>query len=379
MKCFKGKLVITKNSFNKSHFFIISLFLSFMLLFFNFLPSVSSDLISINAGGSNEIVITPGANIEGFFLGNFLICGDGVIDTDFGEGCDDGNAVSGDGCSSTCSVETTIPPGGGGGGGGGGVVTQDISVSPDRFEVTLAVNTISPGNILRVTNNGGSQATIALTQSHLNDRVIISGPGLNDTILGSVFLTIPAGSTVNLNLEFRALDETGIFTGIIHVGNRPVLVSISVKTKLLLFDSNIVVLNDDYKVARGDDLLTRVTLVPLGDSERLDVTLDYVIRDYLGNNYLTKKETLLVDRRVQFDRNFDTGSLPVGKYIVGLQLTYPGGVAPSAAYFEVVKRAPITFGTIVLWLIMLISIILIAIIIILLHRRRKKEEERRFQ
>ncbi len=34
-------------------------------------------------------------------------CGDGIVDP--GEGCDDGNTVSGDGCSSTCQVETPQP------------------------------------------------------------------------------------------------------------------------------------------------------------------------------------------------------------------------------------------------------------------------------
>jgi cysteine-rich repeat protein len=34
-------------------------------------------------------------------------CGDGIVDP--GEGCDDGNTVSGDGCSATCTVETPHP------------------------------------------------------------------------------------------------------------------------------------------------------------------------------------------------------------------------------------------------------------------------------
>jgi fibro-slime domain-containing protein len=33
------------------------------------------------------------------------VCGDGNVDTAAGEGCDDGNAVSGDGCSETCALE----------------------------------------------------------------------------------------------------------------------------------------------------------------------------------------------------------------------------------------------------------------------------------
>ncbi len=35
--------------------------------------------------------------------GNTQLCGDGVVDSP--EECDDGNTVSGDGCSSTCEVE----------------------------------------------------------------------------------------------------------------------------------------------------------------------------------------------------------------------------------------------------------------------------------
>jgi len=33
------------------------------------------------------------------------ICGDGYIDTDTGETCDDGNTKDGDGCSATCLIE----------------------------------------------------------------------------------------------------------------------------------------------------------------------------------------------------------------------------------------------------------------------------------
>ena len=34
------------------------------------------------------------------------ICGDGILDTGFGEQCDDGNFNSGDGCSDMCQVES---------------------------------------------------------------------------------------------------------------------------------------------------------------------------------------------------------------------------------------------------------------------------------
>jgi cysteine-rich repeat protein len=36
-------------------------------------------------------------------------CGDGIHDNNFGEQCDDGNNVNGDGCSSTCQLEAVCP------------------------------------------------------------------------------------------------------------------------------------------------------------------------------------------------------------------------------------------------------------------------------
>ena len=44
-------------------------------------------------------------------------CGDGILQSDYGEECDDGNNVSGDGCDATCKTEIAPPSGGGGGGG----------------------------------------------------------------------------------------------------------------------------------------------------------------------------------------------------------------------------------------------------------------------
>jgi len=41
-------------------------------------------------------------------IGNFSlsVCGDGVLDAGAGESCDDGNTTNGDGCSSTCELES---------------------------------------------------------------------------------------------------------------------------------------------------------------------------------------------------------------------------------------------------------------------------------
>ncbi len=334
----------------------LTIFLITLIIFFS--PTVQADVVSVNAGGTQEIALTPDKYIEGFFSGVTVVaavCGNSIIES--GETCDDGGTVSGDGCSSTCQTEVVTPP------SGGAPPSVNINVVPTEFNINLVLNTTTERTI-RVTNRGTSSVTLAVTQSNLGNHVI----------LGNTSLTIASGKSADLQVIFVALSEPGIFTGIINIVGRAVLVALNVKTQRLLFDSNIIVLNRNYQVPPGDELKTRVTLIPLGDPERLDVGLFFTIRDYSGKIYLTKSETILVEELTELDRNFDTGALPLGNYVVGLELRYPNGVAPSSAHFEVTGRRDI-IGRIILYLISLILLVLIILLLVLIWRRRKKKEE----
>jgi cysteine-rich repeat protein len=324
-------------------------------------------VISLNSGGNSEIVINSDKYIGGYYP-DLGFCGDGFIEPQNGEQCDDGNVVSGDGCSSVCQAEVVVPPGGGGPGGGGGasVASSNIAVSPTILDVNLALDARVERTI-KVTNLGTSILTVGVSQQGLDNLVV----------LRNTSLTLLSKQTVDLNIIFVSLDnQTGIFTGKIIIGGKVVLVSVDVSTRLLLFDSNIVVLNPKLEVAQGGQLKTLVTLIPLGDPTRLDVTLNFVIKDYTNKVYLTKSETLLITNLTEVRRNFDTGLLLPGDYVVGLQLIYPNGVAPSSAHFRVIGKSVMSlFGRIVLFLIIMILIVTILIIIIVVWRRRKKNKQ----
>ena len=368
---FLGKVGIDLKNF-KYHLLKSDLslrFFSLLILFFIitifFSQGIQADIISINAGGGDEIVITPDTYIEGFFTGDVVVaapvCGNSIIET--GEQCDDGNTDSGDGCSSTCQTEVVAPPTG----EGAAAPAVNIAVDPERFNIRMAISS-SQQETIKVTNLGTSTVTVSVSQQNLDKNVI----------LGATNLTLVSGETQDLSVVFVSLTQTGIFTGKILIGGKQVLVTLNIRSELLLFDSNIVVLNENFQVPQGDDLRTLVTLIPLGDPERLDVTLDFVIKDYNNNIYLTKSETLLVNERVELRRDFDTGTLPLGDYIVGLELKYPNGVAPSSAHFEVIQPTGL-FARLVLFMIFMILVVSIFILIILIWRRRKKKKEEQAQ
>jgi cysteine-rich repeat protein len=355
-------MISFRKKFKKKNLFLRIIFTFTIFLFF--IKLINSDVISVNAGGSNEFIVSSNKFIEGFFFGG--ICGDGILDPSLGEQCDDGNTVSGDGCSSICQIEVVTPPPTGEipSPPGEAVPTANIAVSPSQFNINMIVNTTTERTI-KVTNLGATTITVFVNQQNLDNRVIL--PQTN--------LTLLPGETKDLRVIFVALSEPGIFTGTINIDGKQVLVSLNVKTAFLLFDSNIVVLNKDFTVIQGEELQTLVTLIPIGDPQRLDVTLNFVIKDYSKKIFLTKSETLMVDKQVQLRRNFDTGLLPPGNYIVGLELIYPNGVAPSSAYFKVIEKPKKPFvGKILFILIILIVILIILIIIIIIIRRRREEE-----
>jgi hypothetical protein len=231
----------------------------------------------------------------------------------------------------------------------------------------MLVNTNLNENI-SITNTGGSSITINVTQTNLTNMILV----------GNTTLTLTPSQTINLSLIFIAPGTAGIYNGSINIGNVIVPISLNVVKQFILFDSNIIVLNKNYLVPKGEPLKTQVTMIPMGSNVRLDVTLDYTIKNLNGTVYTTRSETLLVTSQQSLLRDFDTGNLPIGNYTINLELIYPYGVAPSSAHFEVVNNKLSLFSEIVYWLIVLIVIISILIIILTIIRtvRRLRNERR---
>ncbi len=339
----------------------------FLIILLISLSSFSSaDVISVNAGGTGNIIINPDKFIEGFFFCSPQTCSDLNVECETvveqcGTTLDCGACATGETCTAGICVTDVVTPPTNGNGAGPAAPAANIAVTPTEINIDMAINT-AVDRVIKVTNLGSSSVTVSVSQTDLDDMVI----------LGETSMTLAAEETKDLSVRFVAPGIADTYTGKIIIGGKIVSVALNVKTKLLLFDSNIVVLNENYQVPQGQKLKTEVTLIPLGDKERLDITLNYEMKDYDGNIYLTKSETLLIEDRVQFKRNFDTGMLPLDKYIIGLELVFTGGVAPSSAHFEVIEPVA-ALGKLVLFLILAILILAILILIILIVRYLKKK------
>ncbi len=366
----------------KSTLFIICILFIFQSLFL--IEFISADVISLNFGGGKEIIINPSNYLEDFFSGEPIVlsvCGNGILEGS--EECDDGNNIDGDGCSALCKIEKDKEEGGPSGGG-----EEEPRIPGQPY---IRINpTVIEENMLTHTNREFKIEVINLDMQEPTN-FLVYARDFDSELLVSFWdaeeerwtdylnLTIPSGTIHELRVRFSTPDKEGAYNGTLIIDGKNASVSLNVKEKLLLFDSNIIVLNKDYTVPQGERLRTSVTLIPLGDKERMDVTLNYFIKDYQGKVYLTRSETVLIENQINFKRNFDIGVLPIGKYILSLELIYPNGVAPSSAHFEVVEgQESLLFGKTVFFIIYSILAIVALLILLVVWRaiKRKREKKR---
>lgn len=125
-------------------------------------------------------------------------CGDGILQTQFGEECDDGNNDDGDFCSSICKIEPAGSGGGGSSGGGsGGRGGQDRPLGATQISV---VGQAYPGqtiNFLLDTQNVGS---IRADRTGTFEFATDANPG---TVTLGIWATDAAGTrSITLNNTF---------------------------------------------------------------------------------------------------------------------------------------------------------------------------------
>lgn len=324
------------------HFVTLALLVVFMAFLPGYISKITgADIVSVNSGGSTNITITPNQYSGGGFTGPEQ------------EGVPPGEE---------------IPPGEGPGAPGTGNITMNLQVNPGQFNVNMLINT-NIHQVISITNLGGTTASVGITQTNLTNMIIIENSSIS----------LASGETKVIGVIFVAPNATGIYNGTINVGNKKIPVSLNVLKEFILFDSNIVVLNKNYQVLRGEPLKTQVTLIPMGGVVRMDVTLNYIIKNTNGTIYLTRSETLLVDSQQSVRRDFDTGSLPLGGYVIDLELIYPYGIAPSSAHFDVLENGQNLFSLAAYWIILAIVLISVLLIILTIVRIIRKNRQANYE
>lgn len=261
--------------------------------------------------------------------------------------------ASGGGISESGGPTPAKPSGGGGGGG----VVSNLIIDKKNLDITSVINSVKTRKI-GLYNNGRTNLDINIVIKGLEEIVIIKE---NEFILGPK-------EKKDIEIKIITPEKAGVYTGKIIVNGQEVLVKVDTSTKELLFDVNVVIPSEFKVLDIGETLKTQIILTPMGEARRLDVTLNYFIKDFDGNTFLSESETLLVETKKTLKKEFSTISLNPGNYVLALELIYPNGVAVSSSHFEVKEKLG---PRIILVILGIGTFILILIIIIVLSSFKK--------
>src|SRR3989344_3588564 len=240
------------------------------------------------------------------------------------------------------------------GGGGGGIVSS-VPFILDKSQISVSLN---PGQVkteeITITNTGNDVISVQL-DNFLKDFVIIKEP--------VIALNPKESKTISLDIIARIDTIPDLYPGKI------ILSSGTTKKEIL----------EEYKkILPGGEILSEMRLFNLGDdAERKDVTIEYIIRDYNGNDIVKEHESLAIETQASFIKRILIPEKTLfGNYILYVRATYNGEIASASDNFEVVSSkaaageriykiiiAAIIFGLIVLSL----------IIYYIIYLRKRKE------
>ena len=282
-----------------------------------------------------------------------------------GTSCGDGTCNGVETCS-TCSADCGACAGGGTGGGGGGgggppARPPNFVVANDNFNIQL-VSGQSESHEIIVENKGLMTITVTLSVTGIGSYISFN----------TNTLTLAPGQKLPLTFTVLA-PEPGVYAGKIILQyqgiSREVLVLLNVVSEGVLFDATVTI-PDLYRVLRlGQRLPTLIELTEVGGESGVDVTMNYIIKDFDGNVKYTESETFYVLGTKSFSKRFSTAGLDPGDYVLGVELVYPGGFATSSAHFKI-SDSLITPQTWIAFGAFLVAIIVVALSVTFYIRHR---------
>jgi hypothetical protein len=263
---------------------------------------------------------------------------------------------------------TVITTTGGGGGGGGGISapaskysisTKEILVYLKQGETTTKYFTIE--------NKDNKKLNLKINTTSIENLILI-----NETEI-----SLEPGESKTIRLDFLAKEDTlpNLYLGKITISTagteKEILVMIEIESKNALFDVKMKIPDKFLYVLPGEEISAQIQLYNLGYSGRMDVSLDYIIKNSKGEDILLEQDSTAVETSTSFIKNIKLPeNLAFGKYVFYTKVTYNDKVASASAWFNVGKEPTINLKTGIMALIIVLAI---GTLIIIIRIRKIKE------
>ncbi|MEK6830914.1 MAG: hypothetical protein AABX77_02700, partial [Nanoarchaeota archaeon] len=270
--------------------------------------------------------------------------------------------------------------GGGGGGGGGSKSASGVgggSSGTGAAIITKSPNLVINPKILEISTVVGRMTIKEIeifNKGNINEKIKIEIKSLQDIVdIGDLQFTLDSGKKRKIRVRITSL-KTGVYTGKIIINGQEILTSINVQSEDLFFNVNLSIPKEYKTINSGEKLKGSLKLIPTEVANRTKVTVNYIIRDYEGNKYITESETLFIDNIEEFEKEFNLEKLEPGNYLLSTELVYVNGFAISSSNFEVKRKlSKVLVLTLLISGILLLTIINIIILRLFRKLRRLRE------
>jgi len=188
-------------------------------------------------------------------------------------------------------------------------------------------------------------------------------------------MVLASGEKRDLEFTINAPKETGVYTGkiIIETLNtrKEILVSVNVKTEDSLFDLTIEIPSELKILKVGENIVAQIGMIQAGVKQKLDVTLEYVVKDFDGIIYYEESETIAVFDQKSIQKEFNVGALSPGSYLLGVELFYPNGVAVASSQFRIEEDIKL-LGREQFILVGIVALVIISLLVVIIKYKRRK-------
>jgi len=259
--------------------------------------------------------------------------------------------------SGTTPTTTTTTPTSTGGGNAGPAITKNLVLITKNLDVSTIINTKKIRQI-ELYNEGETKISIGIIKSKDLEEIL--------DIKKDSFDLAPKEKK-KIDIEIIAPSKPGIYNGKMIINGQVILVVINVNTKELLYSIDTAI---PKTIISGEILKSQIVLSQIGEKKEINITINYIVKDFEGNILLTESEVISFKDQTSFIREFITKKLPYGDYILGIELIDANNIATSSAHFKIEKRF-LPFPPYVL-IIMAIGIVILIIAITIIKRKHKK-------
>lgn len=274
--------------------------------------------------------------------------------------------------SSSASASSGASAASGGGGGGGKLGDPKISVSRETLKVVIR-QTESKTESISIKNTGDSASDVAIDVEKLRDFI---SPESFESLKSPIRL-LP-GEEKAVEIIFMAADtilpDVYPFEIVLSniFGEKKIAAIIEVESSKPLFDVDVEVLPEYKDILTGNNLLMEVSIFNLRGFGRVDVNVEYTIKDLRGNEYVSGHETLAVETEVKFTKELLLPSdLKPGAYIASAKVSFEDFAGTSSDLFNI-RAKTITFEQLgfrsdTLNLLLVFIIVLFVVFVVLIY------------